>query len=411
MEIRPILSALMRNKTGPLLVAIQVALSMAILANALHVVNLRQQVAARPSGLADESAVFHMRVRTLADASFEDVVATRERQLAVLRGVPGVVAAAEVNQTPLSRSGNNNSIYTDVSQVEPVANAATYDSPQGLVKAWGLKLVAGRDFTPAELSNADPKADNNNLSGVVIVTKALADKVFAGQPALGKTIYNGSGAGAHALRIVGVVERLQTPFVPVNERAEFSIIRPYRFAGANRTGYTVRVEPGQLDRAMRDAEQALRQSSADPKIIDSISMEKQRQNCYRGDAALSAMLIIVSCLLLLVTSSGIVGMASLWVTQRRKQIGVRRALGARKVDILRYFITENLMITSGGIIGGVLLALTLNHLMVTKLEMVRLPLGYLLAGAGVFWALGIGAAYGPAWRAASIPPATATRTA
>ena len=69
------------------------------------------------------------------------------------------------------------------------------------------------------------------------------------------------------------------------------------------------------------------------------------------------MLIAVSVLLLLVTASGIVGMTSLWVTQRRKQIGVRRALGARRVDILRYFITENFMITSAGIVGGVLLAL------------------------------------------------------
>jgi putative ABC transport system permease protein len=48
-------------------------------------------------------------------------------------------------------------------------------------------------------------------------------------------------------------------------------------------------------------------------------------------------------------------MASLWVTQRRKQIGVRRALGARRIDILRYFITENFMITSAGVFGGVLL--------------------------------------------------------
>lgn len=411
MEIRPILSALMRNKTGPLLVAIQVALSMAILANALHVVNLRQQSAARPSGIAQEQAVFHMRVRTLADAGFEDLVATRERQLAVLRGVPGVVAVAEVNQTPLSRSGNSSSIFTDPAQLEQVANASAYDSPEGLVKAWGLKLVEGRDFTRAELSNVNPKVDENNPSEVVIITQALAAKLFPGQPAVGKAIYSGNGAGARPLRVVGVVERLQSPFAETSERAEFSFVRPYRYAGSNRATYTVRVEPGQLERVMRDAEQALRQSSPEAKIIDSISMERQRKNCYRGDAALSWMLIIVSCLLLLVTASGIVGMASLWVTQRRKQIGVRRALGARRIDILRYFITENVMITTTGIVGGVLLALALNHLMVTRLEMARLPIAYLLAGAGVFWALGIGAAYGPAWRAASISPATATRTA
>jgi putative ABC transport system permease protein len=175
--------------------------------------------------------------------------------------------------------------------------------------------------------------------------------------------------------------------------------------------FTVRAEPGQIDRVMREAEEAVRKSSPTPKIIDSKSMIDQRAECYRGDHALAWMLITVSALLLLVTSSGIVGMASLWVTQRRKQIGVRRALGARRADILRYFVTENIMITSGGVVAGVMLAVALNQLMVTRLEMARLPLGYLVAGAGLFWALGVAAVYGPAWRAASISPALATRTA
>ena len=141
------------------------------------------------------------------------------------------------------------------------------------------------------------------------------------------------------------------------------------------------------------------------------ALSELRKLRYRADMALAWMLVTVSVLLLLITASGIVGMASLWVTQRRKQIGVRRALGARRIDILRYFITENVMITSAGIGAGVLLALGLNQLIVSKLEMARLPASYLLIGAGVFWALGVIAVYGPAWRAASISPATATRTA
>ncbi len=104
-------------------------------------------------------------------------------------------------------------------------------------------------------------------------------------------------------------------------------------------------------------------------------------------------------------------MASLWVTQRRKQIGVRRALGARRADILRYFIAENMMITGTGVLSGVVLAIGLNQLLVAKLEMTKLPLEYLLAGTGIFFALGIIAVYGPAWRAASISPAMATRSA
>jgi putative ABC transport system permease protein len=122
------------------------------------------------------------------------------------------------------------------------------------------------------------------------------------------------------------------------------------------------------------------------------------------------MLVAVSALLLLVTASGIVGMTMLRIAQRRKQIGVRRALGARRADIVRYFITENVLITTGGIAAGVVLAVLLNQLLVSQLELTKLPLSYVLGGALVLWMLGVAAVGGPAWRAASIPPATATRS-
>ena len=409
MELRPILSALMRNKTGPVLVALQVALSMAILANALHVVHLRQAASARPSGVADEHAVFYMKVRNLDTAGFEDTVARREHELATLRAVPGVVSVAEVNQVPLTSSGNSNGFSIDRNQLRPTGGAATYDSPGNLIKTWGLRLVEGRDFRPDEIINFDPEKDTVGPDRIII-TSALAQKAFPGQSAVGKVLYNGAGQDARELHIIGVVERLQTPWAQTDEKSEWSMIRPMRFVGGGAT-YTVRAEPGQLDRVMREAEEAVRKSSPTPKVIESKSLDDARKDLYASDMALSWTLISVSALLLLVTASGIVGMASLWVTQRRKQIGVRRALGARRVDILRYFITENLMITSSGVIAGVLLAVALNNLMVSRLEMEQLPIGYLVAGAVLFWVLGLGAVYGPAWRAASISPALATRTA
>jgi putative ABC transport system permease protein len=160
---------------------------------------------------------------------------------------------------------------------------------------------------------------------------------------------------------------------------------------------------------MAEAEAALRKEANNQVVIHAKTFDQVRADRYRADRGLAWMLVAVSVLLILVTASGIVGMASLWVTQRRKQIGVRRALGARKVDILRYFITENVMITSAGVAGGVLGALALNHLLVTRLELARLPPGYLLVGAAVFFVLGVAAVYGPAWRAASTSPAIATR--
>src|SRR5690606_19519717 len=115
--------------------------------------------------------------------------------------------------------------------------------------------------------------------------------------------------------------------------------------------------------------------------------------------------------LLLVTALGIVGLASFWVAQRTRQIGVRRALGATRGQILRYFQTENFLLVTIGIVLGMGLAFGLNQLLMRHYELPRLPLAYLPIGAGVLWALGQAAVLWPARRAANVPPAVATRSA
>lgn len=120
---------------------------------------------------------------------------------------------------------------------------------------------------------------------------------------------------------------------------------------------------------------------------------------------------IVCMALLLVTALGIVGLASFWVQQRTKQIGVRRALGATRTQILRYFQTENFILATIGILLGMLLAYAINQLLISKYELPRLPLYYLPIGAILLWALGQVAVFGPARRAAMVPPAIATRSA
>jgi putative ABC transport system permease protein len=404
MEIRPILSALLRSKTGAVLVALQVAISLAILANSLHIVSVRQAVANRTSGIADESAVFFVQVRHLAKQTHNEQLASQKAELAALRAVGGVTSAAFTNQVPMSQSGSTNGVTADRTQVGGETGASFYFSPESLVKTWGLKLVEGRDFTPDEyLELDDATAGTHDFPKVAIVSRALGAKLWPGAGNLvGKTLYFGSGEDANATRIVGVVEQLQSQSAEVNETGAYSTIIPLRLTNGFGTIYTVRAEPGQRDRVMKEAETALRAVSATPVILRSKSIDETRKERYRADTALAWMLITVTVLLLLVTASGIVGMASLWVTQRRKQIGVRRALGARRIDILRYFLTENFMITSVGVLAGVLLSIGLNQLLVSHLEMAKLPLNYLFVGAGVFWALGLFAVYGPAWRAATI---------
>jgi putative ABC transport system permease protein len=151
MEIRPILSALLRNKTGAILVALQVALSLAILANALHIVSERRAGRRPPERRGRRTRGVLDQVRNLSSGTPSSMLATQKRETEVMRAVPGVVAVANVNQIPLSRSGWNNSVAVDRKQVDETAPSSFYFSGDSLVKTWGLKLVEGRDFLPGEL--------------------------------------------------------------------------------------------------------------------------------------------------------------------------------------------------------------------------------------------------------------------
>lgn len=118
---------------------------------------------------------------------------------------------------------------------------------------------------------------------------------------------------------------------------------------------------------------------------------------------------LIICLTV-VTALGIVGQASFSVNRRRKQIGTRRALGARKIDILRYFMLENFLITSIGVLVGAGMTIGLNILLVDALNLPRIDWFYIPAGMLILFLIGQLAVYGPAKRACKISPALATRS-
>lgn len=411
MELRPILATLMRSKTAPLLVAMQVAVSLAILANSLYVVSMRQASSQRPSGIAQEENVFYLQVQPTRRTTHQEKVAQQESDLRALAAIPGVVATAFVSQMPMSRSGSTAGFALDRRQPRPTADLAFTYSPGGAVRALGLQLVAGRDFTADDVVEIDPDVDDTakKFPRAVIVTRAVAERFFPGEDAVGKTMLYGLADEAQALRVVGVVERLQSPSAQTSEEAEWSVLLPMR-SSPDVMRLVVRTEPGQRDRVMAEAERVARAATPVPRIIRMRTVENDRYERYRNERSLSWMLIAVSIFLLLVTATGIVGMTVLRIAQRRKQIGIRRALGARRRDIVRYFVTENLIITTAGILAGTALTLVLNHTLMRQVELSRLPMGYLAGGMAALWLLGLAAVAGPAWRAAGIPPATATRS-
>ena len=403
MEIRPILSALLRSKTGAFLIAAQVALTLAILGNAIYIVQDRLAIAARPTG-ADEDNTFYIRLYGFREGV--DVPAMLDADLAMVRAMPGVKAVATANMAPLTQSGWNLSVQPNSNDDDVEStNTAFYFSSENLVEALGLQLTEGRYFTPDEVQVVEPSIANVEPK-LTILTRSLAKHLFPDAKSyVGQVVY----LGESRMEVVGIVEKMQSPWAQLGDAAERSIIVPMRQLEPN-ASYIVRTEPGQLDRLMREVEDKLVAARDDRVHLRTQSLLEARANRYRADRSLAWMLITIMGLLLLVTASGIIGMASLWVNQRRKQIGVRRAIGARRGDILRYFLIENFMVTSFGIAVGLGLAIALNQWLVSALEVPRLPLHYLPGGVVALWALGLLAALGPAWRAARIPPAEATRS-
>ena len=412
MEIGPIFSSLLRSRTGPLLVALQVAISLAILANALFVVQQRIAVSQRPSGVDSEQDVGYVFARPLERRPHPDAIAEQQRELAALKAVPGVVSAAWANQMPMSRSGNSSSIRLSPNQARESATPAFYSVQPGFVATLGMKLVEGRDLAEADVIEVDPRtvAPGEGIPDSVLITLPLARFLFPDATTyVGREIWQGAPERMKAMRIVGVVEALMSPGAG-SQTGAYSVILPVRIS-VPFSRWAIRAEPGKLDQVLAAADETLRKMSSTPLRTFKRSVAEDRLNRYRNERAMAWMLVSISALLLLVTLSGIVGMTMLRVAQRRKQIGVRRALGARWRDILRYFMVENVIITTGGIVAGLLLALGLNRLLIAYAGMPRLPIEYMAYGAAALWVLGLLAVYGPASKAASISPAIATRTA
>ncbi len=407
MDIRPILSTLARHKTAAALIVLEVALSCAIICNAVFLINNRLDRMQRPTGLADTELV---RINIGGIGEAEDADALVKQDVASLRALPGVVAANSINHMPFDNSSWNSSITLQPQQPIPNLNANTYLG-EGIIDTFGLKLVEGRDFTPDEYQNWSAINETNAKTNIpsVILSRDVAEKLFPGESAIGKQIYSWNTDDVPH-RVVGVVERLiRTNDNGGQNEHGYTMILPVRDLTMGR--FVLRTSPERRDEVLKAAVAQLEKNSARRLILREGTFSDVIQTYYREDRAMAWLLVAVIVALLVVTALGIVGLASFWVQQRTKQIGIRRALGATKGQILRYFQTENFLLATIGIVIGMILAYGINQLLMGKYELPRLPLFYLPVGAVLLWLLGQVAVYGPARKAASVPPAVATRTA
>jgi putative ABC transport system permease protein len=402
-NLGPIFRALLRNRMGAFLIALQIALTLAIITNAAFIIKQRSDSVARPSGLDEENTGFF--ITTLFDPKVNQEQLYRD-DLEVLRAIPGVVAATTTQSVPVSGSGWGEGVYTRPDQQSNESiNYGRFMVDEHALEAFDLKLLEGRNFRPEELQVRSMGSIID--SPYMIISKALADAMFPDGDALGKTVYDGP-EGANPMEIIGIYDHMQNAW-PSSDNVNNTALFPERSIFGGSMVYLLRAEPGQLDNVMKAAEEYLSKNRS--RIVEiARTFSEQKMRTYSSDVAMVKLLTAVIIVLSSVTGLGIVGLAWFSVSQRRKQIGTRRALGATRADIIRHFMLENWLITTAGLVMGLVGALTLNWFLDTRFEVGRVPLWYLPVGMLALWILGQVAVLLPARRAASIPPAMATRS-
>jgi putative ABC transport system permease protein len=411
MQLHPLLASLRHHKLTSLLLVLQVTLTCAIVCNVASLIATRIQDISIVTGVT-EPGLSSLYVTDVNHGG--DPLAQHTADLAALRALPGVQAvAATDNSLPLGQSGYSSTICDSKpdqdrahqlhsSKVQGCGQANIYAGGAGELSVLGLHLVEGRDFLPGEYVVRGP--DGPVAVPAAILSRSLAEHLYPGQDALGKDIH----VGDKIIRVVGIVDILIKDSLDQPASDGWAMLWPILPTRAD-TLYLLRSAPGDQASLLKQAHATLLRINPERIIRDERTYAELRHAYFQRDYTMIGLLLASALGLLLVTAIGIAGLAGFWVQQRTRQIGIRRAIGATRRDVLRHFQLENLLIVGTGIALGLGLAFGLNMLLVREYGVAPLPYIYPLLTALLLGAVGQLAVLNPALHASRIPPAIATR--
>jgi putative ABC transport system permease protein len=286
----------------------------------------------------------------------------------------------------------------------PPHDALNNDVSPGFFAAFGIPLVRGRDFTETDIAHR---------AGVVIVSQATARNLWPGEDAVGKLIQ--VGKPQRSLQVIGVAQDVHI--------MNLAQVEPYFF-------YLPLSPDAPLDdvflRTSSDASQALTPalrvtSEIDtrlPSLANVHSMDDALWFQHLPSTLATLFAAVVGSMALFLASVGIYGTIAHAVAQRTREIGIRMALGAPHVSILRLVLGRTMALVGGGAFLGLAAALVVSH----AITAIPFALGYMLlfgvsprdplvfGGVGAFLlAVALTAAYWPARRATRVDPMVALR--
>ncbi|PYK35095.1 MAG: hypothetical protein DME54_05950 [Verrucomicrobia bacterium] len=384
-----------------ILVGAQVALSVTLLAGAALLITSfvklsRQNIGFRPENM-------WIGLVTLPQAPYPDVAARQrfvEKTLAALQRIPSVESATISADIPLIAAAASNALYTrpdgEILPLDKRAAAPSHNIAPDYFKTWGIPILAGRDFDQHDV------ADHQN---VMLISQAGARKVFGNENPIGKTLLVSSASTP--VEIIGVVGDVRTRTIAKPDEVE--IYRPWAQENFQFAVIAVRSTLRE-DAVTRVVQSAL--STVDPGLAIAIpqSMEKIVAQALGQTRLMMWLLGIFAGAALLLATVGIYGAVAYTVEQRTGEIGVRMALGAQTMDVLRLVVKQGMRPVIFGLAVGLAAALALGRLIAAQLYQTSAYNPLLLAMTmSILGSAALLACIFPARRASQVDPIVALR--
>jgi len=396
-----------RRRTRNILVVTEIAVALVLLMGAGLMINSFLRLQRVDPGF-DPQRVLTMRV-SLSPSRYSDarqVIAFYKQLLERVRTLPGVQSAGTVTRLPLS--GLNADASFAIEGRPQMPGEVGFNSDYRFIspdyfKAMGMRLVKGRSFT---------ESDDENSPGVVIINEGTARRYWPDEDAIGKRISDGLPKSPW-LTIVGVVGDIKHRGLNAPTRAERYF--PYTQMGYSHLGtwptmnLAVRTtsDPLSVGGAVRESVRSL---DGDLPVSNMETMEQVISSSVSRPRFTMSLLAVFAGIALVLAAVGIYGVMSYSVTQRTHEMGIRMALGAQTLDVLRLVIKSGMTLALIGVTIGLAGALALTRVIGTLLFEVTPTdaMTYVFVSVGLL-SVALLACYIPARRATKVDPLVALR--
>ena len=403
MNIKALLKSLLLRKFTTGLLVLQLAITLGLFVNSAILALDIQGKVSQSTGLDNENILIvstHPTSGAYQDLDYFRSIASED--MVKLSELSGVNSVSVTNQIPIRSGGWRRGLY-DLDNPEQGRNDKYLKNVKytmvdaNFAETMGFTILAGRLLDSSDQLDFGSEEKQN-----IVITESLKKALYGDESAIGQETSNGF--------IVGVIKDIMLdPSLPADKQYGFFVNEVMEYIYIARY-YVLNVEPGQMDNVRSKVSDTIIGVQAERDIFNVFTMKEQLQRFYRDDQGLADLFLLLCGLMLFVTVISSYAYSQFHISRQKKFIGIRRALGARKKDVLLYVLTENWLVYSLGCLCGVFVAFGFNILLSQHITLSKPDVMLFLLVTGVIFISGTLATWLPAKRTSDIEPVVATRT-